>query len=293
MLAVSSVLGNSQRLDGGAMFGNVPRALWEKWCPPDELGRIDLSCRCFLVDDGERKILIETGVGAFFEPKLRERFGIVEGRHVLLDSLAALGVLPEEIDVVLLSHLHFDHAGGLLSAFREGAAPELCFPRAEFVVGETAWQRARVPHFRDRASFIPELGALLVNSGRLKIVADGALKHPALGERVRLLTSSGHTPGMLLPTLCGRAATATFCADLVPGVPWVHLPITMGYDRFPEQLIDEKRGLYEELGLGAWLLFTHDQVVAAGRLGQSSAGKYEVELLKNAFIAWDLDELSG
>lgn len=283
-------MGNSQRLDGGAMFGNVPRVLWEKWCPPDDLGRIDLSCRCFLVDDGERKILIETGVGAFFEPKLRDRFGIVEERHVLLDSLAALGVAPEVIDVVLLSHLHFDHAGGLLHAFREGAPLELCFPRAEFVVGEIAWARAQAPHFRDRASFVPELVSLLEKSGRLKIVAEGELEHPALGERVRLRTSSGHTPGMLLPTLCGRAAAATFCADLVPGVPWVHLPITMGYDRFPEQLVDEKRALYEELGLGAWLLFTHDREVAAGRLRRNAGGKYEVELLKNAFSGWDLDE---
>lgn len=275
------------------MFGNVPRALWEKWCAPDDLGRIDLSCRCFLVDDGERKILIETGVGAFFEPKLRERFGIVEERHVLLDSLAGLNVLPEQIDVVLLSHLHFDHAGGLLHAFRENAPLELCFPRAEFVVGEIAWERSRKPHSRDRASFIPELISLLEKSGRLTVVDAGAHHHPALGQRVRLWTSSGHTPGMLVPTLCGKEATATFCADLVPGVPWVHLPITMGYDRFPEQLIDEKRALYEELGLGAWLLFTHDQEVAAGRLGQSSGGKYEVELLKNAFIGWDLDEARG
>lgn len=290
MLSVSSVLGNSQRLDGGAMFGNAPRAVWQRWCPPDELGRIELSCRCFLVDDGERKILVETGVGAFFEPKLRERFGVLEERHVLLDSLRALGLGPEDIDVVLLSHLHFDHAGGLLTAHSEGSSPELCFPRAEFVVGEVAWERAKAPHVRDRASFIPELASLLEKSGHLQIVDDGALHHPALGKRVMLRASSGHTPGMLIPTLRGKQSTATFCADLIPGVPWVHLPITMGYDRFPEKLIDEKRALFEELGLGAWLLFTHDRQVAAGRLGRSGEGKYEVELAKNAFTSWDLDE---
>lgn len=292
MLTVSSVLGNSQRLDGGAMFGNAPRAVWEKWCEPDELARIDLACRCFLVDDGERKILIETGVGAFFEPKLRERFGVLEERHVLLDSLAALGCAPEDVDVVLLSHLHFDHAGGLLKAYREGTPLGLCFPRAEFVVGRTAWERALAPHFRDRASFIPELVHLLEKSGRLKIVEEGESQHPSLGDRIRVRTSLGHTPGMLIPTLLGSKATATFCADLVPGVPWVHLPITMGYDRFPEKLIDEKRELYEELGLGAWLLFTHDPLVAAGRLRRSSSGKYEVESPKKAFTSWALDEMS-
>lgn len=274
------------------MFGNAPRAVWEKWCRPDEFSRINLACRCFLVDDGERKILIETGVGAFFEPKLRERFGVVEERHVLLDSLAEVGCGPEDIDVVLLSHLHFDHAGGLLHAYREGAPLDLCFPRAQFVVSRAAWERARAPHARDRASFIPDLTGLLEKSGRLKIVEENEGRHPALGERMNLRTSFGHTPGMLLPTLAGERTTATFCADLVPGVPWVHLPITMGYDRFPEMLIDEKRELYEDLGLGAWLLFTHDPKVAAGRLGRSSAGKYGAESPKSALLRWDLDELS-
>ncbi len=289
MLLVSSVLGNSQKLDGGAMFGNVPRALWEKWCAPDERGRIDLHCRAFLVEDGVRRILVETGVGAFFDPKLRDRFGVQQEEHVLLDSLAELGLGPEDIDVVLLSHLHFDHAGGLLTAYRDGVPPSLSFPRAAFVVGQVAWERARVPHDRDRASFIPDLVGLLAGSGRLRIVEEGAEHHPALGDRVRLRSSSGHTPGMLVPTFEGARASATFCADLVPGAPWVHLPITMGYDRYPEKLIDEKRELYAALGLGSWLLFTHDFHVAAGKLSRSEQGKYGVTEQRPALLRWDLD----
>ena len=167
MLKLTTVPGNTQRLDGGAMFGNAPRALWSRWAKPDELGRVALECRAFLVDDGERRILIETGIGVFFPPELRARYGVVEDRHVLLESLAALGLSDAEIDVVILSHLHFDHAGGLLAAYREGEAPQLLFPRARFVVGRRAFERACSPHQRDRASFIPELPELLSRSGRL------------------------------------------------------------------------------------------------------------------------------
>ena len=133
-----SLLGNSQKLDGGAMFGNVPRAMWEHWIEPDADNRIPLACRALLADglDG-RRVLFETGIGAFFEPKLRERFGVVESRHVLLDSLAEAGLTHEDIDVVVLSHLHFDHAGGC------------CFPmRASW----SAPNAGSVPAIRTRAT---------------------------------------------------------------------------------------------------------------------------------------------
>src|SRR5262245_49562569 len=109
------------------MFGNAPKALWERWIKPDDKNRIPLACRCLLVRDGGRNILLETGIGAFFEPALRERYGVVESHHVLVDSLGHLGLAPDDIDVVVLSHLHFDHAGGLLSTFAPNLAPALIF----------------------------------------------------------------------------------------------------------------------------------------------------------------------
>lgn len=270
---LSSVLGNSQRLDGGAMFGNAPKALWSRWIEPDEDNRIPLACRCLLVRDGQRLVLLETGIGVFFEPPLRARYGVVEPEHVLLASLAALGVAPEQIDAVVFSHLHFDHAGGALGPWAQGAPLSLAFPRARFVVGAQAWERAQAPHARDRASFIPELVRLLADSGRLEVV-EGETSE-VLGGGFRFHRSAGHTPGLLLTEIEMPAGPVVFAADLIPGRAWVHLPITMGYDRYPELLIDEKDALLTELlARSGRLFFTHDPLVAMGKLARDGKGKF-------------------
>jgi glyoxylase-like metal-dependent hydrolase (beta-lactamase superfamily II) len=263
------------------MFGNAPRAVWERWIAPDAHNRIPLACRALLARPlAGKTVLFETGIGAFFEPKLRERYGVVEDRHVLLDALAEAGVAHTDIDVVVLSHLHFDHAGGLLAPWREGAAPELLFPNATYLVSAGCWERALDPHPRDRASFIPELPALLQDSGRLEIV-DGA-HSCALGEAVRFHYSHGHTPGLMLAEILGpRGADGearggvVFCADLIPGRPWVHLPITMGYDRNPELLIDEKRAFLDDmLAREVRLFFTHDPDCALARVQRDGKGRF-------------------
>lgn len=278
---LAPVMGNRQRLDGGSMYGNCPRAVWERWSPPDDKGRIDLACRALLVEQAAaggtpRRVLFETGIGAFFEPRLRERFGVVEDRHVLLDSLAEQGLVHEDLDVVVLSHLHFDHAGGLLSAWRADAGSELLFPRATFVVGRRAWERALAPHSRDRASFIPGLTDRLQASGRLELV-DGD-RSEALGEGYRFHISDGHTPGLLMTEIDTADGPLLFASDLIPGLPWMHLPITMGYDRFPELLIDEKRallgGLLEREGS---VFFTHDPQVGIARVVRDDQGRFAGE----------------
>jgi len=282
-----SVSGNTQALDGGAMFGNVPKALWSRWVTVDDSNRIPLACRALLaeLDDG-RRILFETGIGAFFEPKLRERFGVVESEHVLLDSLEKIGLAHQDIDIVVLSHLHFDHAGGLLSSWRADQPPELLFPNARFLVSKAGWERACQPHARDRASFIPELTGLLERSGRLELV--DAASSPTLGEQVRFEFSSGHTPGLMLSEIGGDGGIA-YCADLIPGRAWVHLPITMGYDRFPEQLIDEKRRFLEDkLERNVRLFFAHDAEIAAAAVTRDERGRFGTDQEMPAIVGMAL-----
>lgn len=271
-----SILGNSQRLDGGAMFGNAPRALWRQWIEPDELNRIPLACRALLVEDGERRILFETGIGAFFPPQLRDRFGVQEERHALLDNLQRAGFSDADVDCVVLSHLHFDHAGGLLNAYHPEEPMRLLFDNATFVVSWDAWQRAQHPHPRDRKSFIPELPALLEESGRLEVVKGH--RSSALGGDYKLRSSEGHTPGLMLTEIPGDDGPVVYAADLIPGRAWVHLPITMGYDRYPERLIDEKNDLltrlHEQRGR---LFFTHDPEVALARVARDDKGRFFAE----------------
>ena len=275
-MELCTVEGNRQRLDGGSMFGNAPRALWQRWLAPDEQHRVPLACRCLLVTtpDG-RRVLLETGIGVFFEPKLRARFGVQGEEHELLINLAALGVSPADIDVVVLSHLHFDHAGGVLMPYHPERAPRLAFPRATFVVGKRAFERARRPHQRDRASFIAPLQGLLQDSGRLELVT-GA-RSTSLGDGFRLHYSDGHTPGLMLTEVASSQGPLVFASDLIPGSAWVHLPITMGYDRYPERVIDEKQALLVDLlRRKGRLLFTHDPSVACGRVSRDPRGRYTV-----------------
>jgi len=272
---LSAVEGNRQKLDGGAMFGNVPRPMWTKWLNPDERGRIELACRAMLIEWEGKKILCETGVGAFFDPKLAERFGVEDPSHHLLENLAHLGVSSDSVDYVILSHLHFDHAGGLLPTWKEiqDHGQYLLFPNATYIVGAQAFARAKKPHFRDKASFIPGMTGLLEDSGRLRLV-EGARLPGVFEDRLEFRFTDGHTPGQMHTVFRGDQRKLVFAGDLIPGTSWVHLPITMGYDRFPEKLIDEKRDLYETIvSEDWWCFYTHDLRVAMSRI-RDEDGKF-------------------
>lgn len=264
--------GNRMWLDGGSMFGNAPKALWEKWIPADHLNRILLSCRALLVQtDAGRNILFETGIGAYLDPKLRERYGVFENEHMLLNNLSALGFSETDIEGLVLSHLHFDHAGGLLSAYGENF--RLLFPKAKYYLGKRHWHRALQPHLREKTSFIPLLHKLLADCDRLVLLEGDT--HSDL-DFVRFHYSDGHTVGLMLSEILQpQGQSVLFASDLIPGIPWVHLPITMGYDRFPELIVDEKKQLLEELYKKKCLLFfTHDPVTSFAEIAYNETGKW-------------------
>lgn len=277
-IKVTSIEGNRQLLDGGSMFGNAPRPLWERWVKVDDLGRIELACRSLLIEYNDKKILLEAGIGAFFPPELASRYGVTPvDQHVLLSELKKKNIQPEDIDYVILSHLHFDHAGGLVPAYEEfSKSPRLIFSNAVHITGQTAWERAMNPHPRDRASFIPEIINLLKDN---ILVLSQDNPRQDLPQEIQSIfdftISDGHTPGQLLTVVKGESQDLIFCGDLIPGTPWVNLPITMGYDRFPELLIDEKKKLYESSNLESRLFFyTHDDTYACSKIEINQKKKY-------------------
>jgi glyoxylase-like metal-dependent hydrolase (beta-lactamase superfamily II) len=274
-----SVLSNAFKLDGGAMFGNAARPVWERWLPPDERNRIRLATRALLVTTQKENILFETGIGAYMDSKLRDRYGVDEPGHMLIQSLAKKGISPADITRIFCSHLHFDHAGGLLNGWQADSEPELVFPNAEYYVSEEAWERATHPHPRDRASFIPQLQRQLEQSQRLRLVKKRDVLHFDEFE-LHFILSEGHTPGLLCADLRFGKDRLVYASDLIPGRFWVHLPISMGYDRFPELLIDEKSSLLTSLAEeNAWLFFVHDPDFAVS--------KVQVDHEHKTFIAVD------
>jgi methylmalonyl-CoA epimerase len=248
------------RLDGGAMFGVVPRTLWEKRQPPDHFNRITLGLRPLVVR-GERTMLIDAGCGDKLDEKNTAIYGLDRSFH-LDHGLAAAGLSASDIDIVLASHLHFDHAGGFTARRADGSVVPR-FPNARYLVHRAEWHDATHPHERNRASYLPENFMPLAAAGVLDLVDDGAEVMPG----VTLRRSGGHTQHHQVVMIQSRGHTAVFTADMYPTS--VHIPDAwiMGYDLYPMDTLAFKRSFAREAIEHDYLIFfEHDPLMAAGRL---------------------------
>ena len=241
------------KLDGGAMFGVVPKVFWEQHHPADDLNRIGLDLRCLLVETGDRRIMVDTGIGDRWDDKKVGIFAIERRSNQLVAELAEAGMTRESITDVVLTHLHFDHCGG---ALREvDGALEPTFPEARHWVQKKHWEWAQQPSERDRASFRPDDFRLLEERGQMQLV-DGA------GEfmpGVRALPVNGHTPGQQMVEFATGEGTVVYCGDLLPFLSQIHVPWIMGFDLNPLLTITEKKQfLTRAVEDGIILVFEHD-----------------------------------
>lgn len=265
------------RLDGGAMFGVVPYTLWSKVCPPDEHNRIRMNMNCLFIEAGKERILIETGIGDKWSPKHVEMYGINRQRHLRESVHAITGYAPEEITIVVNTHLHFDHAGGNTTLDSSGKAVPT-FPNARYFVSHDEYKHAESPHERDRASYLPENWRPLKESGQLELKPAGYEVVPGL----RMETVSGHSRTMQCLRLERGGRTLFSFADLVPMRAHVPLPWIMGYDLYPVETLEAKKCLLPQAAREKWLcFFYHDPDVPLCRVveekGKLRAVGYENE----------------
>ncbi|MBA2303489.1 MAG: MBL fold metallo-hydrolase [Acidobacteria bacterium] len=257
------------RLDGGAMFGVVPKPLWEKRAPADERNRIRLGMRPLLVRAPlQPTMLIDAGAGDKMDAKSADIYGLDRSPN-LSQSLAGAGLLPEDIQVVLASHLHFDHAGGFTTL--EAGQLRPTFPNARYIVRTAEWQDATHPHERNRASYLPENFLPLHGAGVVDFVEDDGEIMP--GVRVR--RSGGHTMHHQVITIESGGRTAVFPADMIPTAAHVDEPWIMGYDLYPMDTLAFKREFVREAIDREYLIFfEHDPKIAAGYIREKDRRKY-------------------
>ena len=255
------------RLDGGAMFGVVPKPLWEKSNAVDERNRIAMTMRSLLLRDGERTILIDTGAGTKESEKFHAIYALDHSEHSLENALNAHGVAPSEVTDVILTHLHFDHCGGCVK--ESDGRLEPVFHNARHYVQKQHWEWAMRPSDRDRASFLPDNYLPLQDAGLLAFV-DG---EESPFEDIGLHVVNGHTFGQQLVRIQGRDRSLLYAADLVPMSSHVPGAWIMGYDLQPLVTLEEKTALLERaVRDGDILVFEHDTVVEAATIKKSDKG---------------------
>lgn len=266
------------KLDGGAMFGVVPKNLWTKTNPSDELNRIDMCTRALLLKSREKIILIDTGIGYKLNEKLNKIYEVDFSQYTLENSLALLHIRPEDITDVILTHLHFDHAGGN-TRFDEDDRLQLTFPNAIHHVQKGQYEWALNPTERDKASFFPQNYKPLEEMKVLNLVS-GETK---FDDQITLIPVNGHTRDMQLIKISDGEKTLLYLADLVPTAGHVPLPFIMGYDLFPLTTLEEKRKILDKVVEGDWsVYFEHDPYNTLAKIGKNEKGFFVSEKISFA-----------
>jgi glyoxylase-like metal-dependent hydrolase (beta-lactamase superfamily II) len=241
------------KLDGGAMFGVVPKSIWQKSYPADENNLCNWAMRCLLVVDGERKILIDNGIGDKQDEKFLKHY-YLNGEATLENSLATLGYSPNDITDMFLTHLHFDHCGGSIKKAGENEF-EPAFKNATYWISKPQWEWATNPNRREKASFLKENIFPIQESGQLKIIEGETEIYP--GFKVKIF--NGHTDGQMIPHISYKGKTIVFMADLLPSAAHVPLPYIMAYDTRPLITLQDKERFFEEALKNDYILFfEHD-----------------------------------
>jgi glyoxylase-like metal-dependent hydrolase (beta-lactamase superfamily II) len=255
---ISEVKAGTFGLDGGAMFGVVPRALWEKQLPPDEKNRIPMAMRLLLARGHGRTVLVDAGAGGGYSEK-NEKIYDFKNHNSLGKSLESAGLSPGEVTDVVLTHMHFDHAAGIAEP-APGGGWKLVLPQAKHHVQRTQYEHALAPNPRDRASYFKDRLSTVESEKKLE-VHDGPW---TLAPGFDLLVFDGHTPGQQLPRISGGGKTVFYCGDLIPTRHHIPVPYVMSYDLDPVRSMDEKIPILEQASAEGWtLFFEHDAHVAA------------------------------
>ncbi|RBL93977.1 MBL fold metallo-hydrolase [Chitinophaga flava] len=256
------------KLDGGAMFGVVPKTMWNKLNPADENNLCSWAMRCLLIEDGNRLILVDNGIGDKQDPKFFSHY-YLHGDATLDKSLAAHGFHRDDITDVFLTHLHFDHCGGSIA--REGDKLVPAFKNATFWSNEDHWKWATVPNDREKASFLKENILPIQESGQLKFVSHQ--EGVAFTDNFNIRFVNGHTDSMMLPQIRYKDQTIVYMADLLPSAAHIPIPYVMAYDMFPLTTLNEKKQfLQEALDKQYVLFFEHDPAIECCVLQSTDKG---------------------
>jgi glyoxylase-like metal-dependent hydrolase (beta-lactamase superfamily II) len=258
-------------LDGGAMFGVVPKPLWSKTNPADDMNRITMVVRSLLIQNDQRRILVDVGLPFDTDEKFDKIYAVDHRDYTMEKALKSVDLSPEDITDVITTHLHFDHAGGLSKL--EGKERVPYFPQAQIHVQKEHWKHALNPTERDRASFVIDTYRFLEGSGRLNLI-DGAGE---LFPGIHLQLVNGHTPFQQMVQITGEGGTVLYAADLIPTASHIPLPYIMGYDLNPLKTLEEKKAVLPRAVEEGWtLVFEHDPFRGTGKVARDEKGFHVV-----------------